>query len=113
MIGENGTMNKEDVLKKSREEKEDEGTVYAENKGRRYGAIAFCSFFIVILLFNLSTGQSIHMPMSMFWIYVSAEACGKYSASKSKALLTTTVAGAIAAIGFLVCYILEVLRVGV
>ena len=30
-------MNKEEILKKSRDQKEDEGTVYAENKGRRFG----------------------------------------------------------------------------
>ena len=31
-------MNKEEILEKSRREKEDEGVVYALNKGHRYGA---------------------------------------------------------------------------
>ena len=46
-------MDREEILKKSRESKEDEGATYAENKGRRYGVAAFCSLFAVIIFFNL------------------------------------------------------------
>lgn len=106
-------MDKDEILKKSREAKEDEGTVYAENKGRRYGLIAFCSFFIVVLIFNMFTGQSIHMPLSMFWAYTAAEAYGKYRISKSKALLTTAILGSVAAVAFLACYMMNVLGIGV
>lgn len=39
-------MDKEEILKRSREQKEDEGTVYADNNGRRYGVMGFCSVFM-------------------------------------------------------------------
>ena len=32
-------MNKDEILRKSREQKEDEGVIHAENAGRRYGFI--------------------------------------------------------------------------
>lgn len=102
-------MDREEILKKSRESKEDEGATYAENKGRRYGVAAFCSLFAVIMFFNLFTGQSNHVPMSMFWAYMAAEAYGKYRVSKSGALLTTTIFGAIAAAGFFACHVISVL----
>lgn len=43
-------MNKEEILKKSRDQKEDEGTIYADHNDRRYGVIAFSSIFKQIFL---------------------------------------------------------------
>lgn len=105
-------MDKEEILKKSREQKEDEGTVYADNKGRRYGVIGFCSVFIIIMFFNIFTKQNNFIPYSMFFAYTSAEAYGKYRAAKATALLATTVLASIASIAFLACHVLEVLGIG-
>ncbi|MEA4954533.1 MAG: DUF6442 family protein [Pseudoflavonifractor sp.] len=105
-------MEKEEILKKSREQKEDEGTVYADNKGRRYGVIAFCSVFIIIMAFNLFTGQNNFVPYSMFFAYMSAEAYGKYRIAKEKALMVTTVLASIASVAFLACHVMEVLGIG-
>ncbi|MPM95106.1 hypothetical protein SDC9_142257 [bioreactor metagenome] len=105
-------MDKEEILKKSREQKEDEGTVYADNKGRRYGVIGFCSVFIIIMFFNIFTRQNNFVPYSMFFAYMSAEAYGKYRATKAKALMVTTVLAAIASVAFFACHVLEVLGIG-
>lgn len=102
-------MDREEILKRSREQKEDEGTVYADNKGRRYGVIGFCSVFIIILLFNILTKQNNFVPYSMFFAYVAAEAYGRYRATKAKMLMVTTVTSSIAAVGSLACYALGVL----
>lgn len=105
-------MDKEEILKKSREQKEDEGIVFADNKGRRYGEIGFCSIFIIIMLFNFFNKQNNFIPFSMFWAYISAETFGKYRITKKKALMVTTVFAAIASVAFLICHMLAVLRIG-
>jgi hypothetical protein len=105
-------MDKEEILKKSREQKEDEGTVYADNKGYRYGVIGFCSVFIIIMFFNIFTKQNNFVPYSMFFAYMSAEAYGKYRAVKTKARMVTIVLAAIASVAFLACHVLEVLGIG-
>lgn len=105
-------MNKEEILKMSRAQKEDEGVVYTDNKGRRYGVIGFSTFFIIIVLFNLFNRQNNFVPFSMFWAYASAEAYGKYKTNKSKTLLITIVMAAIAATAFLACYVIEVMGIG-
>ena len=104
-------MNKEEILKRSREQKEDEGTVFAENKGRRYGIIMFSAVFIIITLFNLFAGQNNFAPYSMFFAYIAAEAYGRYRVELEKKLLVSAVFGAIASILFLICYILDTLGV--
>lgn len=105
-------MDKDEILKKSREAKEDEGTVYAENKGRRYGVAGFCTVFIVIMFFNLFTKQNNFVPYSMFFAYIAAEAYGKYRITAQKALVVTTVLGAIASVLFLICHVMTVLGIG-
>jgi hypothetical protein len=102
------TMDKEEILKMSRAEKKDEGVAYAENKGRRFGVIAFSAVFIVILFFNLFTGRDNFAPFSMFWAYVAAEALGHYSVTKERKFMVTTVFAAIASVCFLASYILSV-----
>lgn len=105
-------MDKEQILKKSREQKEDEGTVYADNKGRRYGVIGFSSVFIIIMLFNIFTKQNNFVPYSMFFAYMSAEAYGKYRITKTKTLMGTTVLASMASVAFIACHVLEVLGIG-
>ena len=105
-------MEKEEILKMSRSQKEDEGTVYADNKGRRYGVVGFCSIFIIIMFFNLFTNQPNFVPFSMFWAYMSAEAYGKYRITKAKTFLVTVVFAAIASAAFLACHVFEVLGIG-
>lgn len=104
-------MNKDEILEKSRAENEDEGTVYVNSNGHRYGLIGFCSVFIIIILFNICTKQNNFVPFSMFWAYASAEAYGKYRITKTKIFMLTSILAAIATICFLACYILEVLEI--
>ena len=104
-------MNKSEILEKSRAQKEDEGMLYIEDRGRRYGEIGFCSVFIVIMFFNLFTKQNNFVPYSMIFAYLSAQAYGKYRLMKSNAYKATIILAAIASLLFLVCYILEVLGI--
>lgn len=106
-------MDKDEILQKSREQKEDEGVVFADNNGRRFGVIGFCSVFIIIMLFNLFTGQNNHVPFSMFWSYSSAEAYGKYRVTQKKVYMTTTILAAVASLCSLACHIINTLGIGV
>lgn len=103
-------MNKEEILAKSRKEKNDEGLIAAENKGRKIGIAAFCFVFIFIVLFNFFNAQPNHAPMALFWAFFAAEAYPKYKFTSKSGYLITVIAGAVASIAFLVSHVLTVLR---
>lgn len=102
-------MDREEVLKRSRAEQEDEGNTFLENRGRRFGVAGFCILYILLVVFNLITSQSSYSIHALFWCYISLEAWGKYRTSRRRAFLSTTVLAAVAAVCFLACYVLEVL----
>jgi len=68
-------MNKEEILTKSRNEKNDEGMILAENKGRKIGVSAFCAVFIVIVLFNMFNDKSNYAPFAMLWAFLVLRHC--------------------------------------
>lgn len=105
-------MDKEEILRKSREAKEDEGEEYLENKGRSFGVIGFCVVFIAIMFFNISTHQNNFVPYSMFFAYMAAEAYGKYKIKKQKAYMVTIGCGSLSSILFFICHVLDVLGIG-
>ena len=51
-------MDRDEILRRSRAEKEDEGNTFLENKGRRWGMVGFCAMTIVLLVFNLATART-------------------------------------------------------
>ncbi len=91
-------MDKDAILAKSRQEKNDEGMIIAENRGRKLGISVFGGFFIVITFINLFHNQPNNAPMAMFWAYIAAEAFPKYKFTKNKTYLTTSIAAFIAAL---------------
>ncbi|MDO5783543.1 MAG: DUF6442 family protein [Eubacteriales bacterium] len=102
-------MKKEDILAKSRAEKQDEGVEYAANKGRNYGVKALCATFVVLVLLNSYLGQSNDSIFTMFWMYCGFESVGKYRASGNKVWLVIGIMGIICAILFCITHIIAVL----
>ena len=51
-------MDRDEILRRSREEGEDEGDIFAENRGRRFGVVGFSLMFAVLQVFDLITGQA-------------------------------------------------------
>ena len=98
-------MDKEDILKRSRREK-DEGLTYAQDRGRQYGVVGFLVLFLVIMIYNMVRGLDNSLPLTLFWAYLSCEAAGSYFARKEKSVLATAV---LAGLASLVSYILETL----
>jgi len=105
-------MNRDEVLEKSREQGEDEGVTFAENKGRRYGQIGFGSILVIILFYNLFKALPNDIPCTILWAYVAAEAFGRYSVTKKKSALISTLSAAIAALCFLAIHILRTSGIG-
>ena len=103
-------MDREEILRRSRAEKEDEGITFLENRGRRFGAAGFCAMFIVLLVFNGAMGQSSHSIHALFWCYISLEAWGKYRISRRRTFAAAAVLAAVSSLCFLCCHMLEVLR---
>ncbi|HCL00809.1 MAG TPA: hypothetical protein DHW61_00035 [Lachnoclostridium phytofermentans] len=105
-------MKKADILEKSRQSYKDEGLEFAENQGRKIGFVAFVLLFVFLAIFNLFFGETgtFHAISSLFWVFMAAEAYGKYRFVRSKAYLVTAIAGSIASILSVVNYILTTLR---
>ena len=103
-------MDREEILRRSRAEKEDEGNTFLENKGRRWGMVGFCAMTIVLLVFNLAAGQNSCSVLAMFWSYIALEAWAKYRVSRRHTFLTVAVLAAFRSLCVLACHVLEVLR---
>ena len=103
-------MNKEEILAKSRKEKNDEGLIDATNRGQGIGVVAFCLVFVFIVFFNFFTGQSNYAPMAMFFAFNAAEAYPKYKFTKNKSYLINVIFGSIACIAFLINLVITTLR---
>ena len=76
-------MDKEDILKRSRREK-DEGLTYAQDRGRQYGVVGFLVLFLVIMIYNMVRGLDNSLPLTLFWAYLSCEAAGRYFCPEGK-----------------------------
>lgn len=100
-------MEKQDILEKSRQEKSDEGVTYAENRGRRYGMIAFGLLNAAVIVYNLVKGLDSYLPLALFWGYMAADGLGKYQVRRERNSLWMVVFGAIASLCFLLCYVLR------
>lgn len=103
-------MNKEDILKKSRQQQNDEGMEYTENSGRKFGFAAFSFVFIFIIIFNFFMGIQNHAVYALYWTFVAAESIPKYRFTKNKAYLIITIAGFTAAIASLLRFVMVSLR---
>ncbi len=99
-------MNKDEILAKSRQEKNDEGMKNLENKGRKVGVIGFSAIIIFVIIYNFVKGLNSYSVFSIFWSYTALEGYGKYKILKERKYLTATIAGTIASLGFLISYIL-------
>lgn len=102
-------MNKDEILRKSREQKEDEGIIHADNAGRRYGFIGltvmFAAHVVVVLLF----GGSFAVPMSLWCAFMGAECFGKYKANAQKSELFGGVVLSFAAVVYFLSYLLKMI----
>ena len=103
-------MNKEEVLRKNRELKKDEGIENAENKGRMLGKIVICLVVSFECFFSLFTKQDASGILLIFFAFITAEAIPLYRFTHRKTYLITIIFGTVASLSFLVSYILPYVR---
>ena len=103
-------MDRDEILAKSRNEKMDEGLVFAEHCGRKLGVGVLCFLFGFIVLFNFFHGESSYAPMAMFFAFLAVEAYPRYRFTGDKGVLIIVIAGAIACLASLGSLIVTTLR---
>lgn len=103
-------MNREEILAKSRQEGIDEGLIAAENQGRKIAITVFTLIFGLIAIFDFFNGQSNPEVYALYFAFIAAEAYPKYRFTLQSGYIVLAIGGAIACIGFLAMYLLQVLR---
>ncbi|MCC0782028.1 hypothetical protein IR152_02645 [Clostridioides sp. ES-S-0108-01] len=103
-------MNKEEILKKSRQSNNDEGIKYIQDKGRLVGYFVFCCVYIFIILFNAYVDQKSYAASSLFWAFLTAETIPKYKFTHKKSYIIVGIIGTIITIFYLVNFVLLSLR---
>lgn len=99
-------MNKDEILRKSREQKEDEGMIHADNSGRRYGFISLTIMFTAYVILVLFFGGNLAVPMSLWCAFTGAECLGKYKINSRKSELLGGLILCFAAIVYFLSYLL-------
>ena len=102
-------MEKEEILARSREEKEDEGRIVAENQGNRLAVVLMTVMFCFFVLFNLAFDYSIAMPMAMYGGFIVADAYGKYRFDGKRKHLFWAAAGVLMMVFYTIQHISEVM----
>ncbi len=99
-------MNKDAILQKSREQKEDEGIIFSDNIGRRYGFIGLNIMLSAYIFLVVFFGGNFVIPMSFWCAFTGAECYGKYKATAQKTEFVGAFLLIFASVTFLLCYIL-------
>ena len=100
-------MNKDEIWRKSREQKEDEGITHADNSGRRYGFIGLTIMFAAHVILVVFFGGTFAVPMSLWCAFTGAECFGKYKTNFKKSELLGGLVLCFAAIVFFLSYLLR------
>lgn len=106
------SINKDQILNKSRKENKDEGMEYAENRGRKLGFAAMFIFYISLITFDFFMGKINYAPLSLYCAYIAAESIPKYLFTRKKTYLVSVIGGFTSAILLFVNYVLEQVRLG-
>lgn len=102
------SMDRNEILTRNKQfTKKDEGEQYIEMKARRFGEIGLCVFFIALILYKFVKGLPANDLLAVFWGYLGVGYIYKYRFLKTKNSLISAVCGMIAAIAFVIVYILQ------
>ena len=106
-LGKGGNkMDKDRILEQVRTENIDEGVEHIKNKGLGIGYMIFLALSIIIMIFNLFTGQKTYSVQSLFWGFIAAENHSLYRFSGDKSNKFGAICAGIACVVFLIGHIL-------
>lgn len=101
-------MNRDEILESNKKLLvRDEGTEFIENRARLKGEACLVTFMLLLMVYNFFKGIPSYDLMTVFWAYMSVTNFYKYRVNRQRLELVTSVAALIAALGFLVSYILQ------
>ena len=101
-------MTRDEILTRNKASNpKDEGKAYVEDKARRYGEIGLCIVFALLIIYNFFKGKSTYDLLAIFWGYLGMNYIYKYKANKTKGSLVTAICGIVAAVCFLLVYVLQ------
>lgn len=98
-------MNKEQILKIAREEKEDEGKIAEANKGRIIGEVTFLAVFGFIYILNWVKGVDNDLLTALLFAYLSGENMSRYFFQKKRIYIFSYIATLLITVIYLFLYI--------
>lgn len=98
-------MEKEQILKMARNEKEDEGKIVEANKGRTIGEATFLIVFAFIYIFNWINGIDNGLLTALLFAYLSGESMARYFFQKKQIYLFSYIAMLAITVLYLIIYI--------
>ncbi|MEG0365981.1 MAG: DUF6442 family protein [Coprobacillus sp.] len=86
-------MNKEEILKRSRSEKDDEGILFVLNKGSLFGTRIFLLIIISLIIFSLVMLRTVDLALllTILWGYLAGIFIGFSKAENQKRVGLITV----------------------
>lgn len=103
-------MNKEEILNKSRNSKEDEGVEFIEKKGFTLGFGVFMIITVLIVVFNEIIGLESFDIFALLAGFASAESITKYRFTHKKKYAVGTIFNVILCVSCFIAYIDTSLR---
>ncbi len=96
-------MERDEILRKSRNEKNDEGVVFINTQGRKIGVIGMMIIFIVLSIYYLYTNHAdcIYPLLAMVFGYLTFESAGIFNVTKKKSALVKAITGFLLCLTFL------------
>ena len=98
-------MKKDEILKKARGEKKDEGIDNVNNKGLSLGYKIFMLLSVILILFNKINNIESYDILSLMFGFSVAEFYLRYKFLKEKSLLISSILCLIACLVSLICHI--------
>lgn len=97
-------MDREEILRRGKAAKKDEGEEYAENRSRRMGEIGLGIFFILLWIYKTAKGLPGQDLLALFWGYLGLGYIEKYRYYKTTSSLVSAICGMVAAVAFALSY---------
>ncbi len=99
-------MTKDEILQKSRAQKEDEGVIYMQNKGYSFGIVGLSIlFFALAIIYLFVGGHNLNVPFAMMCGYQGSENIGRFVAGREAKNLVWGIVLSILSLTFLAAYL--------
>lgn len=103
-------MDKNKILAQARKESRDEGLDHARNEGLNLGYIIYLAMTSVIILFDLIMHTNSYSVYALMWAFIAANSYSRYKFDGKRWYQIAWIASTLISAGFLITYILNLIR---